>query len=69
MFSWIEGTSSFTEGILSARSRFGGAFDRCVTASCSGEVGGVGTCKPLTGASRHVAFEEAQKREAEDKPG
>ena len=67
MFSWIEGTSSFTEGILSARSRFGGAFDRCVTASCSGEVGGVGTCEP--GAPRHVAFEEAQKGECEDKAG
>jgi hypothetical protein len=52
---------------LSARSRFGGAFDRCVTASCSGEVGGVGTCEP--GAPRHVAFEEAQKGECEDKAG
>ena len=36
--SWTEGTSGFTEGILSARSRFGGASERCVTAYCSGEV-------------------------------
>ena len=64
MFSWIKGTSRFTEGILSAHSRFGGGSDRCVTASCSGEVGGVGTCEP--GARRHVAFEEG---ECEDKPG
>ena len=68
MFSWIEGKSSFTDGILRERSRFGGgASDRCVTASCSGEVGGVGTCE--VGAARHVAFEEARNGEGGDKPG
>ena len=59
MFSWIAGTSSFTDGILSTRSRFGGTSDRCVTTSRSGEVGGVGTCG--LGALRHATFEEAQE--------
>ena len=68
MFSWIEGKSSFIDGILRERSRFGGgASDRCVTASCLGEVGGVGACE--LGAARHVAFEEARNGEGGDKPG
>ena len=63
MSSLIAGTSSFTKGIFSADSRFDGTCNRCVTASSSGEVGGVDTCE--LAALGHMMFEEAHEEEGE----
>jgi hypothetical protein len=59
----IEGTSSFIEGILRVRSRFGGASYRC---DCVLLESGW-WCR--TRRTEACSFEEAHKGEGEDKPG